>query len=295
MFTLFVPNVLLDLCVKYFASSIITRLIGTMGERINYPLMYRISGSMPMCVGSASQAAKPTRVAQSPSLESVRPLLRKYPEDYIREAAGFGLQFGEDVLREHCFHLLPYDPKYLKAVTDPAGLLYAKGRPGANKNQASLRYKAILKSTRPVPAKLDPLVIKKNKPATAESQFADKETQENRQVCPKPLVEDVETQGVFLTEDLSEAVKTPSSGIQPSQWDEYVMSNLSENTAHWIVRGKMSPGNHRDRMVRFLEMRYGPMNEDAGKELVEDSLSEVDFSLKPTPPCEKLYKKCDKV
>lgn len=264
-----------------------------MGERINYPLMYRISGPMPMYVGSVNQAAKPS--TQSPSLETVRPLIRKHPEDYIREAASFGLQFGEDVLREHCFHMLPYDPKYLKDATDPAGLFYSKGRSGAHKNQASLRYKAIFKSTRPIPAKLDPLVIKKNKPATVDNQLAGNETQENQSIHAKPGKEDIESQGVFLTEDLSEAVKNPYSSIQPSRWDEYVMSNLSENTAQWIVRGKMSPGDHRDKMARFLEARYGPANEDAGKELVEDSMSEVDFSLKPAPPCEKQYKKSDEV
>ena len=42
--------------------------------------------------------------------------------DYIKQISS-DLYFGEDVVRDRCFHMLPYDKKYFKEALDISGIV----------------------------------------------------------------------------------------------------------------------------------------------------------------------------
>lgn len=222
-----------------------------------------------------------SELLQTSYFASVRPSARKNADDYVKETSA-GIRFDDEVIRDQTFRVMMfYDPNYLGGTRDST-CKKRKSLPSRNE-----RWRQGLSAIQPpLPAKLDPLVQGKIRPKAKRRGVARTELKPMKSSIVTPA-ESTEKMGVL--EKSSGAVKKGDSGVKISQWDEYLLTKLSDNAANWVVRSKMPPGEDRDRLMRFLHLHRGSVDEDAGKELVEDCVSEVDFALKPSPQNQGRY------
>ena len=176
-----------------------------------------------------------------------------------------GLIFSEDVVRERCFHLLPYDDKYFRQAVDPRDLIPTKpkvalaqqgplgrhNKPGPNQRHMPCIQK--LKSkTRLVPIRTTANVTTSStssRLSCANSPSA---------IEPKNTVSKT-----------TRAAKRKDGG-----WDEYLLSILSKNTANWIVTNKIEDEDpKKQHLDSLLHDWHGS---DIDSELIHDNASEID-------------------
>ena len=60
-----------------------------------------------------------------------------------------------------------------------------------------------------------------------------------------------------------------------NEWDDYLMSIMSEATSRWIVHKHMTPGDQQEKLKSLLNTYHGPIDtDDADVELVRDQASD---------------------
>ena len=55
-------------------------------------------------------------------------------------------------------------------------------------------------------------------------------------------------------------------------WDEFLMTQLSEATARWIIAHQIQPGEEQDKLESLVDTYHGPT--EAKPELIQDNISE---------------------
>lgn len=278
----------------------------TTAERLKTPLLFPCAARVKIPqIGSddsdvklgqkTSRYAPETIVFRNPS-EQTDPISK----DYLKKVS-IDLAFEEEVVKERCFHALPYDEKYLAEAFDIGDLVLYPHRTRIpvgrhNARGVDVRHMPcnLTKSTKP---HLKPLKRKITERAQqmhiealkreglkdiqkriAEKQMALEMVEENLEEQLEE--EETEREGVFLTETkpaklpetqqteaqagtsgtvaieatamLRSPTKTTSRVEEidelkekhENNWDAYVMSMISSNTANWIVYERTPAGTH---------------------------------------------------
>ena len=219
----------------------------------------------PVCLKTQSSTAEGYVSKLTPTLKHNR---KVHVEDKIRSACNV-LSFTEDVVKERCFHMLPYNQNYLNEVLDPSGIL------SVNHTQK----------------KMNPRKACVKKQHTALEPSKKLVTQER---LVSMVTDDLKIDLLENTNKNQQHIMTYQIDNKPSSlknWDEYLIMNLSEKTAQWIVRNKASPDSYKEKLQHLLVERYGPVDEDAGKELVEEDASDLDENIGKDLRVEKKYEK----
>lgn len=81
-----------------------------------------------------------------------------------------------------------------------------------------------------------------------------------------------------------------------TQWDDYLMSILSEGTSRWIVHNRMPPGEQQEKLKSLLNTYHGP-TPVRDVELVEDKVFEGELTDRSGTGIKKqqAWKKADQV
>jgi len=85
----------------------------------------------------------------------------------------------------------------------------------------------------------------------------------------------------FDTEAIPSTGHDSKRSSQPRMnWDERLVSTISETTAQWLVRSRTPAPEHRERLTHFLDSHYGSAIEgDVGRELFNEYFSDDDDGL----------------
>lgn len=280
----------------------------TSTERLKTPLLFPCAARVKMPqFGSedsdlklghkTSRIAPETIVFRNPS-ELSDPISREYLKKISLDMA-----FEEEVVKERCYHALPYDEKYLAEAFDISDLVpyptktkIPVGRHNARGTDVRHMPCNLTKSTKPHLKPLKRKIMERAQLMHLEALKRQEYKEIQRQLIEKQRAllkdeegiehfkeEETEREGVFLTEAKTErrpvsliiqtkettalsdaeehtatvkpAPKTVSTvTIEPAEdqekrgndWDAYVMSLISTNTANWIVYEK-TPQGTRDR------------------------------------------------
>lgn len=274
----------------------------TTTERLKTPLLFPCAARVKMPqIGSedsdlklgqkTSRFAPDSIVFRNPT-EPTDPISR----DYLKKVS-VDLAFEEEVVKERCFHALPYDEKYLLEALDIGDLVKPPPRakiPVGRHNARGFDVRHMpCNLTQTTKSHLKPLkrriterahqmhieALKRQELREIQRKIIEKHRKAQAGLEEKPEGEEGEekpvTESVFLTET-SEIKKTaptepstiptaiaPSheekkvtkiSGEEPKEpeekrgndWDAYLMSLISSNTANWIVYEK-TPAGSKDR------------------------------------------------
>lgn len=214
---------------------------------------------------SVKQSASKTKPRSPPPASVSKSYLRK---------VSTGLAFSEDVIKERSYSSLPYDNKYFSEAIDISGLIptppkskYPTGRHNARGSDSKHLPCHILKRSS---HKLKPMKRRILEKALHMHQEAiDKEACK----LQKEQEEEQSKEQLFLTEvEIQSDKPTPPK----HDWDEYIVSILSETTARWIVTNQVDAGEQQDKLITTLNTYYGPTDEKA--ELVREDMSEGDMT-----------------
>ncbi|XP_064600899.1 HEAT repeat-containing protein 4-like [Liolophura sinensis] len=210
--------------------------------------------------------------------------------NYIKKIST-DIVFSEDVVRDRCFHMLPYDEKYFYEALDLSTLISVP-----NKSHIPLsRHNSRLPLSRHMPCHLTktpthlkPMSHKKClKIDDTESKLS-----EGRSTKLGGGKDTPQRSPVFMTESegSGDEDKDAKSTTKPDTdskhgWDAYLMSMLSSSTAHWIVHKRMSPCEEQSTLNSLLLKWHGqPEHTD----LIREDMSE-EFDL--ASPHDKIQKK----
>ncbi|ESP00441.1 hypothetical protein LOTGIDRAFT_238549 [Lottia gigantea] len=234
-------------------------------------------------------------------------LLRPFGKTYIKDICG-DLSFTEDVVRDRCFHMLPYSDKYFYEALDVSSLIPKQPK----RNILIGRHNTSGSDKRHMPCiptktqYLKPLRKKISDKALEMHQEAVEKQRSESQASLNTL--DSQDDPVFLTEvddKQSKSTKLPKinkdkhvelsheaeeGNEKKHDWDAYLMSIISPLTANWIVHQKMTGvggvTSEKEELSKLLEGWYGkPEHTD----LIRDDISDTDPVT--TPTAEKHKKK----
>ncbi|XP_064629976.1 HEAT repeat-containing protein 4-like isoform X2 [Lineus longissimus] len=188
------------------------------------------------------------------------------------------LAFDEDVVRDRCFHLLPYSDKYFLEAVDPSSVVKPRPKPTGPTGRCDKRGT----DNRHMPCHIKKTVAHKLKPMRR--RIMERAVQMHKDAMLKEFQESVEQvedtivkPSAFLTEVKDAVQLTKKKPKRKVDWDDVLISRLSRNTAQWLVHHKMSPYDPKyQKFERLLHDWYG---EATNTELVRDSVSEADFAL----------------
>lgn len=206
------------------------------------------------------------------------------------------LKFDEAVVKDRCFHMLPYDEKYLWEAVNPTDIVPLPPKPRFPVG----RHNSHGRDLRHMPCHLNHNKRQHLKPL--QKDVATKALQLHKQAVhetPKLTAsidhvkdsEEYQGESVFLTENtennsesripslpprkqdayaIQQSVKD-SKPVKKHEWDAYLLSNLSKNTANWIVHTRMSPTEEKSRLTNLLHDWHG---EPDHIDLVRDDISD---------------------
>ncbi|XP_052772793.1 HEAT repeat-containing protein 4-like isoform X2 [Mya arenaria] len=327
----------------------------TVTERLKTPLLYPCAARVKMPqIGSEDSDLKlgqktnryaPETIVFRATDEPKTPISKNYLKKVSTD-----LKFEEDVVKERCYHALPYDEKYMYEAFDITGLveLPAKTRipVGRYNSRGSDNRHMPCNLTKSTKSTLKPLrrkiteraqqmhyealkreqlreiqtrIIEKHRALEREgidedereSKSEDDEgkdgffiTQTKQKTAPKPGVEEKpstterkvpplpletptavrkasvtksqgKTAAELLAEDEDKKEQKEKTG---NDWDSYVMSLVSKNTANWIVYEKTPSGTHdREKLETLLKQWYGaPEHTDLVRDVVSDTEMEAE-------------------
>ena len=286
----------------------------TASERLKTPLLFPCAARVKMPqMGSEESSLKltqntsqfiPDRIVFKTAGEPNDPISR----DYLSKVST-GLQFEEEVVKERCFHALPYDEKYMYEAFDISDLVSMPqktrmpiGRHNPRGEDTRHMPCNLTKSTKSHLKPLKRQITQRAQQMHFEAVKREELREIQRRIVEKEqaLVEDVkeeeeaeeeeeeegERTGVFITEPIPAKskkrveLKEPEKPVEPpettrstkmtirsksytrtaaellaedeekavkkekfgNEWDAYVMSLLSTNTANWIVYEKTPAG-----------------------------------------------------
>ncbi|XP_053407054.1 uncharacterized protein LOC123546772 isoform X2 [Mercenaria mercenaria] len=325
----------------------------TTTERLKTPLLFPCAARVKVPqLGSEDSDLKPgqktnryapeTIVFRNPS-EPSDPISK----DYLKKVS-FDLAFEEEVVKERCFHALPYDEKYMSEAFDIGDLVPLPPRakiPVGRHNSRGIDVRHmpcnLTKSTKP---HLKPLRRKITERAQQmhleaikreELREIQKRIQEKQRVLERveeKIEQDTEEgrterESVFLTETKPETISstqkteatlpaTFSETVEPTvtwksttktttdheditepkekrgnDWDAYLMSIISSNTANWIVYERTPAGaQDREKLQNLLKKWYGtPEHTDLVREDMSDT--EIEPEDEEKTPKKKWTKK----
>ncbi|XP_041370063.1 HEAT repeat-containing protein 4-like isoform X2 [Gigantopelta aegis] len=242
---------------------------------------------------------------------------------YIKKISA-DLRFSEEVVKEKCFHMLPYDDKYFWEALDigdlivkPPATICGGGR--HNNRGPDVRHAPCLVTkgkTSLKPLKSD--IVKKaillhQQAVKKQKEIEDDKSVESdakkQQITEEDASEQKEKESgsVFMTEvsydGKEKDKKSPSPrsmrdmlsdkmAASQKNWDAYLLSIMSPLTAKWVVHKKMPPSEDRENLSQVLAEWYGPSTD---VDLVPDNISECEFELETKKKKkEKPQKKKDK-
>ena len=243
--------------------------------------------------------------------------------EYLKKVAT-GLSFEEDVVRERCFHALPYDEKYMFEAFDIGDLVpvppKTKVPVGRHNARVDVRHMPcnLTKSSK---SHLKPLKRRITIRAKQMHMEAVKR-EEMRESLKKKAIEGTKqgdigepstssetslepTESFFLTETKVEPeskseVKEETKVIRQMEaplskhgndWDAYLMSIISSNTASWIVYERTPAGSQdREKLETLLKKWYGePEHTDLVRDETSDNELDADEQEEKKP--KKKWKK----
>jgi len=241
------------------------------------------------------------------------------PKNYLKKIST-DISFDEDVIKERCFHMLPYDEKYLYEALSPGGLVpeppkmkIPPGRHNARKTDVRHMPCNLTATSKPQLKPLKRRIMEKamqmRKDALMKTELAEalererlhrqemgasvfltevgvdstmkargekkdsvlKKTRTPTDEKTKPESEpgsiaqhDLEERSVISptksTSEKKKFVDIPDRPILTEKdydWDGFVLSELSYNTASWLVYDKMSPSEDQQKFQIMLEGWYG--------------------------------------
>jgi len=190
--------------------------------------------------------------------------------DYIA-AASAGLSFDDDVIRERCFQVVPFNSQELKILRNQT----RRSSSVRHRNDISYLNKAV-----------DPIsYLKPVKPAKSSYERSDPVARSGHAIVRKPV--DVQKHD-YVKDDLSFQRIKSSNGIDgeplgeqasDAALDECLLMKLSPNTARWLAENTAVTDDSqdtRDRLHQALDTFHGPSVTDKHAKLIEDSDSDSD-------------------
>ena len=257
-----------------------TAFAPNLAEKMKAPLLFPCANRVKMPhVGADETDLKPQT-----GLSIDRPMLRpsgKLPstvsDDYVKRIST-GLEFTEDVVRERCFHTLPYDQKYFKEALDISSIV---PHPPKSKQPVG-RHNARGSNAQHLPCNIQKRDTHRLKPM--KRRIIQKAMQMHQEAmlkeyerCKKEAEEArARASQVFITEA---ELKEERPMVPDNEWDEYLMSILSETTARWIINTRVPPGDQQEKLKVMLDTYYGPHDDDDNRsELFRDDISEGELS-----------------
>ncbi|KAK6177944.1 hypothetical protein SNE40_012803 [Patella caerulea] len=229
---------------------------------------------------------------------------------YINQISG-DLAFSEDVVRDRCFHMLPYDDKYFWEAIDASQLIPIPPKRNIivgrhNASGTDRRHMPCIpgkqKKLKPLKKKVMHKALKMHEDAVLRGKI-ERETSNLSSEEGEVGTEESEGQGFFMTEidgqkpaskkkaeikpktdskvkietESVETIESESSKEKKHDWGAYLMSVISPMTANWIVHQKMTCKEGREDLSKLLEEWYGkPPHTD----LIRDDGSETEFNVK---------------
>ncbi|XP_060595214.1 HEAT repeat-containing protein 4-like isoform X6 [Ruditapes philippinarum] len=315
----------------------------TTAERLKTPLLFPCAARVKVPqLGSEDSDLKPGQKSSRYAPETIvfrNPSEPSDPisKDYLKKVS-FDLVFEEEVVKERCFHALPYDEKYLSEAFDIGDIVSLPQRAKIpvgrhNSRGVDVRHMPcnLTKSTKP---HLKPLrrkiteraqqmhfeALKREELREIQKRIQEKQIMLERveeQIEEREEGDDTEREGVFLTETKPEkksatvktetALTTAVSEKEPivemkstrkastlqedvteetekrgNDWDAYLMSIISSNTANWIVYEKTPAGaQDREKLENLLKKWYGtPEHTDLVREDMSDNEAESEEEVK---------------
>ncbi|KAK7109002.1 hypothetical protein V1264_013121 [Littorina saxatilis] len=265
-----------------------------------------------------------TKLALKPAPVDDTPVEKRYLKKISTD-----IKFDEDVVKDRCFFMMPYDSKYLLEVLDPSDLVAPRKQAQKpvgrhNAHGKDLRHMPCgLKLTKP--PSLTPMKKRIARKAFAMSVQAQGDTYSSSSQLDLSKQEEKSSE-VFLTEvvdtaskgakrpetlqELQQKLKTLKEKAEAEkevqqrprsarfkaekprkEWDAYLMSQLSEFTATWIVHERIPQSRQQEELQKTLESWYGkPHHTD----LVQEDESEEDDDFDPLKKDEKVKPKWKK-
>ncbi|KAL4231204.1 HEAT repeat-containing protein 4 [Mactra antiquata] len=318
----------------------------TTTERLKTPLLFPCAARVKMPqigsedsdlkLGQKSSRFAPDSIVFRNPTEPSDPISK----DYLKKVS-FDLAFEEQVVKERCFHALPYDEKYLTEAFDIGDLVALPQKTKVpvgrhNPRGGDVRHMPC-NLTKTNKSHLKPLkrriterahqmhveALKRQELREIQRKIIEKhlaqKTQEEKEDGEEP------TDSVFLTETkVDEASEVPTTTVpepetvpvieelpmtektvsktsvievdEPEEkrgndWDAYLMSLVSSNTANWIVYERTPAGSkEREKLENLLKKWYGvPEHTDLVREDMSDNEAESDEDI--VTPKQKWKKK----
>ncbi|XP_055955411.1 HEAT repeat-containing protein 4 isoform X2 [Patella vulgata] len=292
-----------------------------MAESVKAPLHFPCAARVKMPqIGSEDSdfMISRSKIDQSSSLSIQRAISfdisekNHYPleKTYINQISG-DLAFSEDVVRDRCFHMLPYDDKYFWEAIDASQLIPIPPKRNLivgrhNASGTDRRHMPCIpgkqKTLKPLKKKVMHKALKMHEDAVLRGKI-ERETSSLSSEGGEVGTEESEEQAFFMTEidgqkpltkkkaetkpktdtnvknetESAQAVELESSKEKKHDWGAYLMSVISPMTANWIVHQKMTCKEGREDLSKLLEEWYGkPEHTD----LIRDDGSETEFQVK---------------
>ncbi|XP_074643741.1 HEAT repeat-containing protein 4-like [Tubulanus polymorphus] len=199
----------------------------------------------------------------------------------VLNKVGLDLSFGEDVVRDRCFHLLPYSDKYFYEALDASDIV----RIPSKSNKPIGRHDRRGTDTRHMPCHIQKKTTNQQQHLKPLKQKIMKKALEMHKQALKSegskitVEEGKQAPPVFLTETKPEAEKCEDRELK-RDWDEYLLSSISRNTAFWLVTERL-PNNdsQQDRLLKTLNKWYSTTAPSGTMELISDEISEVEYQI----------------
>ena len=273
-----------------------------MGEKFQRPVMFPCASGVKMPQVGADESEIKSKRVQIPAFTlSATPASfrgRTAFHDEVVKGVTTNLTFSEDVVRERCFHMLQYDNKYLSEALDVSDIIPSVSSP--KKNFLIGRYNTRGSDKRHMPChiksrgttRLKPMKKKMMEKAMQMHQEAlTAGGESSRTSTPESRYEEQkETEpSVFITE--GETIDTEMKHRKSTrEWDEYLVTLLSKNTAQWIVNQQLTPGEPKQSKLQdVLHTYHGEVTKST--ELLPDTVSESEFPILDDQPKDSHYQK----
>ncbi|KAH9489369.1 hypothetical protein Btru_056480 [Bulinus truncatus] len=235
-------------------------------------------------------------------------------EHYVKMLSS-DIRFSEDVVEDRCLFMMPYSNKYFEDIFKPGELL--SHRP-LSRSKSNLRLSISSRQTSkmhclpPLQQNVKDKAIQMHKQALDSTLYkkSDDDNDENCAsydsffitACPSdninkhgPKNMNRDSKGItskgkinenkakrLINTNISSQTGQNINNSSSSDWDDYLLSGLSQLTANWIVHKCIPSNKQKEKLSKLLESWYGPPNHtDLVREELSDGEEDADKTEKP--------------
>ncbi|XP_055874149.1 HEAT repeat-containing protein 4-like [Biomphalaria glabrata] len=231
------------------------------------------------------------------------------------------IKFSQDVVEDRCLFMMPYSNKYFEDIFKPGDVISRRPISRSRNNQhfstttskqnsmlqilpplhkdvkdkaTQMHKKALISAQNSKNSKLS------DEPSTDNESFfitacSDQQLNKRSQNCKKVLQSSDWQDSLNTNKDQPEKhcnpdklnssqslVSEKKSKQHKEDWDDYLLTGLSELTANWIVHTRLPPDRQKEKLSSLLESWYGPpTHTDLVREELSDGEEETDQMEKP--------------